>query len=118
MRALARPGIRELLRKRIGWGVMAVVGYILSPLSWWNDAIVNIPIAFAAAKLLERVGVSFVAGFYIAYTLTNIAGMVMLIVGGKGALGGYTSLKDVVKAIMVAVAYSIAVYPLLNLLSS
>ena len=73
---------RVTLRERLGWGITAAVGYILSPLSWWNDAFVNIPIALAAAKALERLGVGFKAGFYAAYATTNIAGMVMVIIGG------------------------------------
>jgi hypothetical protein len=38
-------------RKATG-GVLALVGYMLSPLSWWNDLFVNVPLALGFAWLI------------------------------------------------------------------
>jgi hypothetical protein len=66
-------------KKTIFGGMLALVGYILSPLSWWNDAFVNIPLAYVFAWVISifyrpYFGPSFVAGYW----LTNIIGLVMM----------------------------------------
>ena len=33
-------------RQRLRQMFLLTVGFILSPLSWWNDAVVNIPISY------------------------------------------------------------------------
>jgi hypothetical protein len=68
-------------RRLIG-GVLVTVGYILSPASWWNDAVVNIPIAYVfgwlASKASEHL---FLPVMLLAYWGTNVLGIVMLHVG-------------------------------------
>ena len=66
----------------------AVVGYLLSPLSPWNDAFVNVPVAVAVAYLFEllRQGL-FVVGFAVGYALSNVLGLVLL------AAAGYEELR-------------------------
>lgn len=55
------------------------LGYMLSPLSWWNDLFFNLPIA-----LVFGYGVSwlhagwFVPGTIAGYWLSNVVGMVMM----------------------------------------
>jgi hypothetical protein len=66
-------------KKTIFGGMLALVGYILSPLSWWNDLFVNVPLAYAFAWVVSifyrpYFGPSFVAGYW----LTNIIGLVMM----------------------------------------
>ncbi len=100
-----------------GFGALATLGYILSPLSWWNDAFVNIPLAIVIAKLLSLAGVDFAVAFYTAYAATNVAGMVMLHVGVHGlARRAKLGRRELAKSVAVAVAYSVAIYPLLRLL--
>jgi uncharacterized membrane protein len=66
-------------KKAITGSILALVGYILSPLSWWNDAFVNVPLAYVFAWLVSifsrrLFGPSFVVGYW----LTNIIGLVMM----------------------------------------
>jgi hypothetical protein len=66
-------------RRFVTGSVLSLVGYILSPLSWWNDALVNIPIAYICAWLLSFFYKPvFGSAFVAAYWLTNIAGLVMM----------------------------------------
>lgn len=59
--------------------ILGTVGYVLSPLSWWNDAFVNIPLAYSAAWLIGLLyrpafGTAFIAGYW----LTNLAGFFLM----------------------------------------
>lgn len=72
---------------QIRGSVVATVGFVLSPLSWWNDLLVNVPLAFAFATV---VGVFdrglFLPALVVGYWLTNVLGFVMLHVGAVDAL--------------------------------
>lgn len=39
--------------------ILGIIGYILSPLSWWNDAIVNIPIAIVVGTIFSLIDEKF-----------------------------------------------------------
>lgn len=58
------------------------LGYLLSPVSWWNDLFVNIPLSYLFASLISVIKYDpnlFNLSFIIFYFLTNIIGL--LIVG-------------------------------------
>jgi len=74
---------------RLKWTVIAVFGYVLSPLSWWNDLYVNLPIAYAIANVAHRLNPRlFLPAFLLTYWLTNAAGLLLLHLGTHGALRG------------------------------
>ncbi|MEB3816937.1 MAG: hypothetical protein LRS46_03240 [Desulfurococcales archaeon] len=101
-------GQRLRLKNRLISGLIGIVGYILSPLSWWNDAFVNIPIAIAFAYILSKlIGLSMEIGFAIGYWLTNIVGIIMLVTGGYGAAKGGTSKKELVIGLIGGTIYTI-----------
>lgn len=80
MVALFRIPHREAGGKQpAGYYIMVIVGYLLSPLSWWNDAVVNVPLAYVFSipftLLSERL---FIPAFTIGYLATNLAGFVLL----------------------------------------
>ncbi len=91
-------------------GVAAIVGFILSPLSWWNDAVVNIPLSLAMGALLNSVfGVSFDLAVALSYLVSNVVGMILFVVGGYGAVKGRVDVKDLVLGVIFAVVYTVAV---------
>ena len=66
-------------KHKISGGALATIGYLLSPLSWWNDAFVNIPLALAFAWLASFVyKPAFTASLIAGYWLTNVIGLVLL----------------------------------------
>lgn len=76
-------------KRKVTGGILAVVGFMLSPLSWWNDAFVNFPLAIAFAWLVssffspdKREG-CFRVCVVVGYWLTNIAGLVLLHKGAE-----------------------------------
>lgn len=73
----------SLLAKATG-GALAVIGFLLSPLSWWNDLIVNFPLSYAIALPFGLIRESlFLPSFIGAYWLTNILGLLLLQKGGE-----------------------------------
>lgn len=64
-----------------------VIGWLLSPLTVWNDAVVNLPISYVCAGLVRRlVPVSFLALTIVFYWLTNIIGILMMLAAGKNVV--------------------------------
>jgi len=63
-----------------------VIGFILSPLTWWNDLFVNVPLSYAFAYLtgsLLRLFFLinkdlFINLFMVGYFLTNLIGLLMM----------------------------------------
>jgi hypothetical protein len=102
----------------LSWLLLGV-GYLLSPLSWWNDLVVNWPLAYLFANLVGLVshrlfGPSLVAGYW----LTNILGLVMMQQGTvRLATAGERpmSRRQLWVSIAVASGYTLAAVVLLRL---
>ena len=60
-------------------GLLAVAGYLLSPLSFWNELFINFPIAFAFAFLFGIIHEAlFAPVMIIVYWITNVLGFVLI----------------------------------------
>ena len=92
--------------------VLVAVGYMLSPLSWWNDALVNLPLAWLFASAVTRVvAVSFEAAILLGYWLTNLAGFFLMHLGGKGFLRDRRwNVRDTFIFVGLSALYTIAIY--------
>ncbi|HXG48733.1 MAG TPA: hypothetical protein VNO52_14000 [Methylomirabilota bacterium] len=98
-------------QRRLGGGTLALVGFLLSPLSWWNDAFINVPLAYGFASLVswpfpEAFEISWIAGYW----LTNVLGLVLMQKGARHlarpeASRTYTR-RDLLKDILVSLAYT------------
>lgn len=65
--------------KRLKCTILSAVGYILSPLSFWNDLFVNFPIAYVFGLIFGLLSQKlFLTGLIAGYWLSNIAGFVLL----------------------------------------
>jgi len=68
--------------KKLRGGVLVGVGYMLSPLSWWNDVFFNLPIAVGFGYIASWMRPSwFVPATLAGYWLSNVAGMIMMQLG-------------------------------------
>lgn len=84
---MSAPRRLSIWLSRAFHGALAWVGYLLSPLSWWNDAIVNLPLAYAFGAGVEAFYPGhFLGAVVLGYWLTNIVGLVLLHRGVTGAL--------------------------------
>jgi len=60
-------------------GFLIVLGYLLSPLCWWNDLLFNLPIAYFFGYLCSFFSPKLlVPGTIIGYWLSNIIGILMI----------------------------------------
>src|ERR1041384_6694745 len=74
-------------KRKITGGLIAVVGFMLSPLSWWNDLFVNVPLAVGFAWMVSLFWrPAFTTAAVIGYWLTNIVGLVLMHKGTRQAL--------------------------------
>ena len=61
---------------------MIGLGYMLSPLSWWNDLFFNLPIAYAFGYLVSWIKPDWFLPFTIlGYWISNVLGIVMMQIG-------------------------------------
>jgi hypothetical protein len=118
-------GVMAWKRKATG-GVLGVIGFVLSPLSWWNDAVVNLPLAliFASAVGLfyrpaaEPDSNAFKASVILGYWLTNIMGLVLLHKGAQKVLSEQEkkySRRALLTDVGVSLAYTALIVLLLKL---
>ncbi len=58
---------------------LLAVGWLLSPLCWWNDLVINLPLAWGFAKVLEMVRPAwFTPGLVLGYWLSNVLGILLM----------------------------------------
>ncbi len=74
-------------KRKFEGGGLAFIGFLLSPLSWWNDAFVNLPLAVAFGWLVGLVcRPAFAPAVILGYWLTNVLGFVLMHKGAQRAL--------------------------------
>jgi hypothetical protein len=76
------------LRKKIVAAAAVTVGWWLSPLTWWNDVFVNLPIAWLVASLFANGNkLLLLVGVNVVYWATNLLGFLLMHWGGRELLG-------------------------------
>ncbi len=75
-------------KRKAGGGLLGFVGFMLSPLSWWNDLFVNVPLAVGVAWVVAWFHPpAFRVAAVVAYWLTNVLGFVLLHQGARQMMG-------------------------------
>lgn len=60
-------------------GVLFFIGYILSPVSLWDDVFVNIPISYVLALIVRHFSLAaFLPSMILIYWLTNLIGFLCM----------------------------------------
>jgi xanthine/uracil permease len=72
------------MKTKLTGGILSFVGFVLSPISWWNDLVINFPLSYLMALpfglLNEKL---FLPSLVIAYWITNIIGILLMHIGVK-----------------------------------
>jgi len=103
-------------KKQIRNSLLAFIGYLLSPLSWWNDAIINVPLAYIFsvpfALLDQRF---FIAAFSIGYGLSNLIGFLLLHKGVAGLIEKQPKAWSFWHSIVITIIYTAAIILMVHL---
>jgi hypothetical protein len=116
--------------RRVCGRIIIFLGYMLSPLSWWNDLFLNLPLAIAFASVVSLIYPSaFLPAVVLGYALTNVLGFVLMHLGARMAptaapiksrialLAGNTPRKTrLAKDVVVALCYTALVVLMVHLL--
>jgi len=90
-----------------------VVGFLLSPISWWNDIIINLPISYLLAIPFGLINRNLFFPCFIAiYWLTNIAGLLLMHLGVKTVTDTKhkkLTKKDILYAILISIGYTVLI---------
>ena len=98
------------VRDQLGNYLLVTVGFILSPLTWWNDAVVNVPLAYLFSLPFTLVSKTlFLPSFLLGYWLSNLLGFLMMHWGGEGWLYHRHPTISLQRSIIVSMVYSIII---------
>ena len=111
------------LRRKLAGSLLAFVGFVLSPLSWWNDAFVNLPLALVFAWLVswpfgpDWQAAVFQTAVVLGYWLTNLAGFILLHKGASQLLEreGQAARPNWTRDLLVSVGYTALIVLLIKL---
>jgi len=110
--------MEEIGKERITYGTVAFIGYILSPLSWWNDIFVNIPISYIVAWLVSLlIPEAFLIAFTLTYITTNILGFILMHLGIEGCFRKNIRFdkKTMMRYIIVSTVYTLIVVVMIQI---
>jgi hypothetical protein len=100
-------------KRLLNGSTLSVVGFLLSPLSWWNDLFVNVPLALAFARVISLFyPPAFSVSFILGYWMTNVLGLILMQKGGEALLSrnpGSYDRKKLIRDIAVSLAYTVAI---------
>lgn len=103
-------------KRRLLDAIMATTGFILSPLSWWNDILVNVPLAYLFSWPFSAMHEQlFVPSFIIGYWLTNLLGLIMLHLGSAGLLQKQQDKFSFKTSFVVSLIYSALIFVIVML---
>ncbi|QFS46126.1 hypothetical protein [Nostoc sphaeroides] len=106
--------------KKLRGGFFLVLGYLLSPLCWWNDLLFNLPIAYGfgyacsllSPKLLLPCSI-------IGYWLSNIVGILLMQFGSKDIFQKepqeHNLKKELISGLISSTAYTVLIILLIQL---
>ncbi len=87
-----------------------IIGWLLSPLTWWNDTFVNLPLAYLCASVYHLVFPGDFAAYLVAsYWFTNILGIAMLYIGARDLFIREFRKEKRLSWILTIIAYSLLV---------
>lgn len=106
-------------KRKISGGALAFIGYMLSPLSWWNDMFVNVPLALVFAWVISAFyKPAFGPSLVIGYWLTNVLGFVLMHKGAQTMLSKKEqkySQRDLLKDVAISLLYTALIVTLVKI---
>jgi len=109
----------RITKRKVAGGTLAFIGYMLSPLSWWNDLFVNWPLALVCAWVVSWFyKPAFTASLILAYWLTNVLGFVLMQKGGAKIISEEDkpySRKCLIRDLAISLLYTVLIVALVKM---
>ncbi|HEY9709477.1 MAG TPA: hypothetical protein V6D48_14835 [Oculatellaceae cyanobacterium] len=109
----------EVMFKKLRGGFLLVIGFLLSPLSFWNDLFFNLPIAYGFGYVCSWLNPDLLLPCSLAgYWLSNIAGILLMQVGAVDVFEGQPKERNLKKELLTGLVsstvYSIVIVALVQ----
>src|ERR1051325_1834940 len=105
-------------KRKFSGGILAAIGFMLSPLSWWNDIFVNLPIALAFAWIVSFFyRPAFEVCVIVGYWLSNVLGLLLMHKGAQKMLSEKDrkySRRDLRNDLAISLLYTLLIVALLK----
>jgi hypothetical protein len=110
----------KLLAQKLLGGLLLVLGFLLSPLSWWNDLLFNLPIAYGFGYMCNLVVPGVLVPAAIAgYWISNVLGILLMQVGAVKMFQKQPQpvnfRKELVTGLVSSTAYTVLIVMLIQL---
>lgn len=110
--AMSSNSDASLWRKLRG-GTLLTIGFLLSPLSWWNDLIFNLPVAYGFGYLCSWIVSDWlIPGTIVGYWLSNIMGILLVQAGVLELAQGQPTQRNLKQELLTGIVSS-TIYTLL-----
>lgn len=109
------------IKSMVKGNFLILIGYLLSPLSWWNDLYVNIPVSWIIATIFSIFSKKlFLTVFISTYWLSNFSGFLLMYIGTKKVLflehhNNSFSKNALVKYFLISLTYTLIIFFLIRL---
>lgn len=112
--------IKLLSFKKLRGSLLLVLGFLLSPLSWWNDLIFNLPVAYLFGYLCHLIHSDwFIPATIAGYWLSNVLGVLLMQAGVLDVVQEPSKArnfkKELLTGIVSSTAYTIGILALIRL---
>jgi Zn-dependent protease with chaperone function len=98
----------KTIATKVRGGLFLVLGYLLSPLSFWNDLFFNLPIAYAFGYLCSLISPNLLLPCsIIGYWLSNIAGILLMQAGAIDVFQNQPQERDLKKELLMGLISSL-----------
>lgn len=106
--------------KKLRGGFFLVLGYLLSPLCWWNDLLFNLPIAYGFGYICSLFYPKLLLpGSIIGYWLSNIIGILLMQFGAMDVLQNQPKernlKKELLSGVVTSTIYTLVILALVQL---
>lgn len=106
--------------KRLRGGALFAIGYLLSPLCWWNDLVFNLPVAYGVGYLCRWLSPNlFLPGLIAGYWLSNLVGILLMQFGAIDVVqkeaSGRNLRRDLLTGVVTSTAYTLIILGLVQL---
>lgn len=112
-------GFQQGWLKKLRGGFFLVIGYLLSPLCWWNDIFFNLPISYCFGYICSWFSPNLLfPGLIVGYWFSNIAGIVLMQAGAVDVFKEQSKERNLKKELLTGLAtstvYTLAIIALIH----